>query len=1213
MKRAQDKIKDYVEPQAFDEVPNLAADPARALTAYRFTDVTSDLLARWLDALADLPRGRGASRALAGVRGVGKSHALTVFGALAAATPELRSAVKDAHVATSARRLLERRHIVVRVERGLRPTLLEEMVVAFTETIGADASQWGQDPVALMSIAASRTPDATLVIIIDTAFNRETRVGRDDGPVLSRLANAARDTNAFVALALDDDIADASGINSVLAASYAIDYLDPEHLYRIADQYLLRKNPQARAALHEIYLTLRTSVPGFNWSEPRFAALYPVHPLVADVAAAVRLYAPRFAFLPFAAAAAVRAVSRPALSLILLDEVFDRAEHDLRQSPELEDAFVAYDDFARRVVAQFPVMQRLQAKLVLKSLFIHSLDGRGATTGELCAGLLLSDEQGASGAVERIEEMLARFFEAAPDALARSVEGGETHYRFQISASAKFDVALAASVESAPQTDDAIDELLRSIPRTRFADWPLAGEHEETQTAADFQITWRGSERPGRFIWQPSAAASVPPPASPFPLDWQILMRAPTRNAAQATDAPADASNLNASLVNNDAATPISFVWQPSELTAEESSVLRRLIALRADAKLLTDFGETARAALSTYGAQAERIWMRLYMDDGLLVADAATRRTFTDEARAVRTLSAALAQIFAPLFGLRYPQHPLFAEKLGDVEVARLIDGLLGNADTADAGVQHLAYVFALPLGLASLRGDLYTLETGDDALAGSWVRAVLALTDAAADGEVVSLDDVRRALRREPYGLLPEAQHLILAALVAQRRIELVTTTGDRISRRTLDSSLKWTEIAGVCRAAAIHHSAEELTAWARLLTGRQEFASISDPDARPQVRAALVEWLEGWRALRLGEKFNALSDEGLTTRAWSMATAVRKSFGAAADTVEAMVAGDVSLEEGLQRVADGFGGSMDTFARLSQQSAGLAEFTEGLQERERVRAYLAFAEPTGLDEVESARRELLALAEDAHSLFADESRARFNLLWREFHTRYTEHYAAAHDRAAGGETERAAVEEFLRGDLWREFELISQLSIVNRRYREETEELLTHARRAPCDLPVRELLELRPVCACSFRLAGTDALARLPLELEQVATLGLASYRRTLTLFSKQLRHALDALVAVEADTETASRARALANALAVGLIPEHLSRANVRLLDRAVKTMTAPPPVRLHPPTELYGGLLTRDELSARLRQWLDELPDHTALLEIINEKETDAAQ
>ncbi len=64
MKRIQDKIKDLVDPQSFEQVGNYVEDPAQALAAYRFTDVTSDLLSRWLDALADLPAGTRRGRAL---------------------------------------------------------------------------------------------------------------------------------------------------------------------------------------------------------------------------------------------------------------------------------------------------------------------------------------------------------------------------------------------------------------------------------------------------------------------------------------------------------------------------------------------------------------------------------------------------------------------------------------------------------------------------------------------------------------------------------------------------------------------------------------------------------------------------------------------------------------------------------------------------------------------------------------------------------------------------------------------------------------------------------------------------------------------------------------------------------------------------------------------------------------------------------------------
>ncbi|HEV3471371.1 MAG TPA: hypothetical protein VG148_18745, partial [Pyrinomonadaceae bacterium] len=454
MKRIPDKIKDLVEPQAFEQGGNVTNDPARALEAYRFTDVTSDLLARWLDVLADLPRAGGAALALAGARGVGKSHTLAVFGALAG-SERLRQTVSDAHVAASARRLSGRRYAVVRVERGTRQTLAGEMAAAFAAVFGGGEAQWAGGAAEMLSVAASRAFGETLVVIVDTAPSRLARVARDDGPALGELAVTARSTGALVALALDDDIEGADGANVALAGTYQIDYLDPENLYRVAEQFVLRKRPQGRARVRDIYESLRASVPGFGWSEARFASLYPVHPLVAEMAAGVRLYVPAFAFLPFAGAVAVRAGGRPALSLVLLDEVFDATEAELRKSPELRQAFAGYDCLAAECVARLPVMQRHQARLILKSLFVLSLDGRGATARELCAALLLAEEPGSDGgATAQIEETLERFAAAArAGSLHAAAEaGGTTRYRFHI---ASLDLLQPAPAEAAEAPSDS--------------------------------------------------------------------------------------------------------------------------------------------------------------------------------------------------------------------------------------------------------------------------------------------------------------------------------------------------------------------------------------------------------------------------------------------------------------------------------------------------------------------------------------------------------------------------------------------------------------------------------------------------------------------------------------------------------------------------------------------------------------------------------------
>jgi hypothetical protein len=1207
MKRAQDKIKDYVEPQQFDEVQEYANDPARSLAAYRFTDVTSDLMARWLDALANCPRRRGTALALAGPRGVGKSHMLATFGALAA-FPELRSTVSDAHVATSARRLLNRRYIIARIERGSRSSLVEELAHALAQSCGGNESQWPSDPSAMLAMAAGQFNDATLVLIIDTAFGREARVARDDGALLSQLASATQHVGAFIALALDDDIEGADGANVALAGTFQIDYLDPEHLYRVADLHLFRKNVEGRAGLHEIYAALRAAVPGFNWSEPRFAAIYPVHPLIAELAAAVRLYAPTFAFLPFAAASVSRATNRPALSMIVLDEVFDRAEYDLRKAEELQDVLKAYDELAATTIAQFPIMQRLQAKLVLKGLLILSLDGRGATARELGAAMLIYDEATPNVAIERIEETLAIFAAAATQgALQRSEENGEVRYRFVISAAAGLDAALAeASARIAAENPAAIEQLLRSTARARFSDWPFVenalppSSNKQESESIDLTVIWRGTARLVRLSWRslndtaPLAASVALPPAS---CEWEIAVLA----ASESGSLKAAAGSANSATAEVHLAASRFALWRPDQISAEEADILRRLVALRTDTKLLADFGEAARAAERTHTALAERIWARVYMDDGALFFDEA-KFSWTDKARGAQTLAEALGKMLAPLFGVRYPEHPIFTETLTERDVARLIGGLFGGANQMDAGVQELARQFAAPLGLASLRGGAYALEGGDQALGKAWVRDVLQLTDEAA-GATVPLEEIDEKLRREPYGLGREARHLVLAALVAGRRIELITQTGDRVGRRTLDHALRWDEIKGLARAATLLHSAGELTAWARLLTQDETLASITDPAASERARKGLAQWLDEWRKLDLLQNFDKLPDEGLTTRAWNLAASVRKSFGVAAESIEAVFADVVSLEEGLQRVADAFGDSPEQFARLSQQLSELTNLVGGLAAREHERAYLASAEATGVSEIESLRRELLAIADDPQSVFDTHIINRFDQLWNNFHTRYTDYYASAHDRVVGAAFDRRALDATLRGEKWREFEALSQLSVVNKNFWEEAALLLARAQNTGCKLPVRQILRDQAVCECSFRLSRAVEVEQLADTFADVLTRGLEAHQRTLARWRTHLSHALETIAAGLTDAAEQHRARTLAAAFAANHLTAPLSMRDIDLIEDVLQ-QTGVPPLRVSLPSDGYG-LITRDELGVRLQQWLDELPEYPALVEVVS--------
>ena len=1193
MKRTQEKIKDFVEAKSFDVVDHYASDLRHALAAYLFTDATADLLARWLDALADMSRIEGAARALAGMRGVGKSHFLAAFGALAT-YPDLRSAITEPHVAASTRRLLNRRYQVVFVERGTRATLAEELSAGLAQALQVDESQWaGQEPDAALAIAASRS-DVPLVLLVDTAAGRDARVRRDDGPTLAQLARATKKLNIFIALALDDDIAGADGANAALAGTYRIDYLDSEHLYRIADLHLFQKNDQTRAALHDIYVHLRGVVAGFNWSEPRFMAIYPVHPLIADVAPAVRLYAQTFAFLPFAASAGGRAINRPAMSLVVLDDVFDRAEYDLRKADELQEAFAVYDELADKAVAQIPIMQRLQAKLVLKGLFILSLDGRGASAREICAAMLLYDEGQPEAILGRVEEMLSRFAAAAPEKSFRvSEEGEEKRYRFHIKASAGFEEALLEQAAATEIDPAALDQLWQTLARQRFADWPLLGDDGNSKPNSDVLIHWRGLGRQVLLSWHPADAEGnlivtpVPVDKAAWPFDWEVALLGPTRE---------DTDTGKSGLKNQDSDT--LALWRPGALTAEELETLRRLLTLRAQPQIFQEFGEAARAAERTHAALAERIWTRLYLDDGALIMGWA-EFTFTEDARSAKTLDQCLSGMLAPLLGARYPQHPIFRQNVGENEVGRLIGGLFSGANPNDEDVQELARLFAVPLGLATLRGNAYALEAGDQALKQPWIREALALTDEA-DGQIVPFETVYQKLRGEPYGLLRRIQHLVLAALVAQRRIDLVTSTGDRISRRTLDLRIRWDDIAGVARVESLLYTAEELTEWARLLTDSPKLPVIKTPEARQQMRLTLSEWVESWREQESLEKFDALPDDALTTRIWHVAVAVRKSYNMAADALTETLEDRLTLEEGLQRVADAFANSTNAFARYSGQRAQLETYVAEWPDFARMRDYLWQTEVLADVDLEAIRWELIGLVSDVQALLQPAAVARWRELWPDFHTHYCEYYAREHEKAVGAAPHLREISELLHSDDWRMFTAFAGLPAFQHEQWNAAQDALAGARDIPCRLPVRERLMTAPACACGFRRSEAALLQQIPATIKGLMQEGLQAYQRTLNSWSRPLAHALEAFIAADPDAPMADHARELSDELVLGQAPQPLNFTDIKLLETVLQR-NGMPPLRVAWPA--VKGTMSRAELVARVQQWLDELPNAPALLDL----------
>ena len=265
MKEIQEKVNDLIEVRKLFSLRDYAVSPSDTLAAYHFTDGTSELMSKWLDKVTSLHGREGVACALAGYRGVGKSHFLATFGAIAA-TPELRTKISDAHVAASAQGLLRRRYPIINVRRGTALTLVEEFRTAVAQVFGLDEGSLTGSVSDMLALAKEKAGEIPLIVLIDTAAERTSRVARDDGPVLGEIAEAAKGMSALVAVALDDDIAGADGMNSAIVRTYTIDYLDQEHLYKVVDSHLFPKKHQNRHVIKEVYEYFRSVMPSFRWS-----------------------------------------------------------------------------------------------------------------------------------------------------------------------------------------------------------------------------------------------------------------------------------------------------------------------------------------------------------------------------------------------------------------------------------------------------------------------------------------------------------------------------------------------------------------------------------------------------------------------------------------------------------------------------------------------------------------------------------------------------------------------------------------------------------------------------------------------------------------------------------------------------------------------------------------------------------------------------------
>lgn len=1179
MKRIQEKVKDLVEVLPYKNLQNFFSDPSRTLAAYHFTDVTSELMAKWLDKIVEVGAKNGAANALAGYRGVGKSHFLATLGAILA-HPELRPRITDLQAAASAQRLKRARYLVANVRRGIHETLMAEIKEALAKTFETDAASLSNSLPELLTQAAKKAGDLPFVLFVDTALERTSRVVRDDGVLLGEIAEIAAQLNIFVAVALDDDIAGADGINAAIARRFSIDYLDQEHLYRIVDTHIFPKHRQMAAVMHDIYTNFKTVMPNFRWSEQRFAALYPLHPAILENAPFVRLYAPEFALLGFASEAGAKILGRPANSLIALNEVFDSVETSLRKIEDLKDAFAAFDIINSEIITQIPVMQRLQAKLILKGLFLLSLEGEGTTAGEIGAAMLIYDEINPSKSIEGVEELLKTFVSALPDEIqSNAAEGRETRYSLRVSSKENLHKALAEAVKTI--SPDVVPKILRRVARERFSDWAFSDDNE-TADSTECRIAWRGGVRHGRIVWNEGGESKFSALPSEL-IDWEVVINPPTGFGQKSKPT-----------------TGISRVfWQPAQLRADEIETILRYYVLLTDRTLDEEYGEQMRAAGHSNLMAVEKIWNRVFLEEAALEIEDFDYN-FSEEARTANTLTDVFSNMLEPLFENLYSEHPRFAETLGMTEVSQLVNDFFSGARQGLPESQELARKFALPLGLVTERHKNYVLETEDNLINLPLARHILATVKENPQGSV-SLKTIYTKLKQSPYGLGREASHLILTALVAQRRIEFVTSKGDRINRRSLDLKIIWNDIEGIAKPSGVLYADQRLTEWARLIIGTDSFQSIDDPNDRQAIKTALESWSANWQSERLLERFNDLPDEILNTKIWRMATHTEKTFGTVAATAKAILDDTISLEEGLHRVADAFSDSEKEFAARCGELIILGDFINGVGKREKISNYLAICETTEDHGIEIVREQLVNIISESYLKPTGTLNDEMDMLWHTFHAQFTDYFAMKHDLVMKSHSMREKFVEFRRSDEWWEFENLSRLTVFQKTYWKEAQKIYRQLKESDCRFDVRAMLKTQPFCGCSFKLSQIRNWEKLPAALEETVARGRANYRGVLGKLKDTLVSLLEHFIVQINDAEFTVTARNLIEIFKSNEPIPLLKNDELVALQKVFDDLPTAPLLQISLPSD--ESFLSREELRVQLNDWLEDLPNEPVLLKI----------
>lgn len=1104
------QVKAYLDIQSLDQLTQFkGVSGEQVVRAYQVTPRLAESLAKLLNGLVE----DHGSYVIAGPRGSGKSHLLTVIRALSV-SPSLAEVLSDANLSNLINRIPWEKFFVIELDVAsdelldLMSLLRNELENREHGRLQFSNEEWetSLSNNGIFQMIKSKLPIGyTLVMFIDglsqTIRANNTLAER----IINFIALAAewfQENKQSLIVALDDDILLESG--DKLFNRLKIERIDISNLKDVADRFILKKTDAQRQELSLLYNDVLRVMPQFCWSRDDYIALFPVHPAVLEVAAGLRNYSRSFSLLGFISAAASRALNRRAMNLSSLDELFDNFEFDLRKHDHLTELFAVYDAIVQNAIPTLSSFDdKLWAKIALKALFLFSLAGIPVNITKLAHSVLLYDERDFGAAQRRMGIVINSFINNSSGSI--EIVGDRYNPTYQFGSKKRQDPqeSLTETISNIADDDCRLSEMLTVWGGSAFfTDWPLK---LTSKIRAELTIPWRGTLRQG--VLRYGGEIELSHIASSSESDVAIAVEAGDLTdddinvdelipIMDALDGEAELSiaagsgteevlselDWQVSLIEMNSGSvekplfcpPTICYWFPSTPSLEDLTLLKKVIALTFNKETLSTHGIDCDQELAQLKPLLQDLFYRIYIINGQFRHPTSSKISVINwPVVPGSTVMEFLTKLMADLLIERYPEHPIFKTELTEYEVLRLAIGFFGGVSASSPTVQAYAESYAFPLGLVTKINSEYRLDVERDSpiLAISEIMTLIS----GSEDQAIPISQIYKKLRGEPFGLQVSAQRLILLALIANWRIELTDDTGKQVlGAPQLSLESEFGQYTRVRVPSNITHSPKILCEWYTLLTAQEEEIDLVSPQGRRQMIEGLIGWQSNWANLSLSSRIEQVPTEVLTTKLWQAVVTCRRYFDSMAYMISSLASEEISLEVCLGRIVNAFNNKEAIYSRAVGDLTTLISFLEWLPFYLESKNYVLAADYTADEQIETERANLIDFLSQAQNMFDEEKRGIYEQNFTNFRSNYIAYYCNLHEKVIGEQTNSKKIQEIISADDWCNFELFSQLSVANTRYYQLALETINSIQEKSCRLPVRDILNQYPCCACSFHLS-------------------------------------------------------------------------------------------------------------------------------------------